>query len=106
MFMIIEGAYGRLTGLLMNFCRKLSVSLRSEEGQALVEHSLLIGISTAAAGTVAVLMDHPLIVIAVLVALFISLLFWKPKVLVTVLLIALLLLVSVFVYRLAEYGHL
>lgn len=87
----------------MHWYRQTQEALYCEKGQTLVEHSLLVG---SISGSVAAFRDHPFIVLAALGVLAILLLFWKPKWLVTIVLIAVVLGVGLFVYRWIEHGSL
>ena len=89
----------------LTFYSKFQKLLSDEKGQTLVEYSLLLGISSALSGAIATFLDHPFIAIVMLVVLFYFVPFWKPKVLAIVVFVALLLLVILFIYRWAQYGH-
>lgn len=82
--------------------KELDSIIGSEEGQALVEHSLLIGSIT---GSFAIVRDHPYLIIALGILLLILLLFWKPKLFATLIFMAILVAIIVFIYRWVEYGH-
>ena len=92
----------KLDGVFHELCIKIQSLPSNEKGQALVEYSLLLGISSVFSGVIAILRDHSIIVITIMMAFLIFFLFWKPKVTATVVFIMLLLYVF---YRYVEYGH-
>jgi len=93
---------GKGNGLLLNLHGKLHTVLCSEKGQTLVEHSLIIG---SISGSLAIVRDHPYLIIGIAIALLILLLFWKPKFFATLVFIAVLLAIIFFIYRWVEHGH-
>jgi hypothetical protein len=103
--MIYRDKTEKLNGLFPKCYIRLQSLLRSERGQTLIEYSLLLGISSAISSFIAIFRNQSVIVIAIIIVLFIFLLFWKPKVLATIVVIALLLSVLLFIYRWVEYGH-
>jgi uncharacterized membrane protein len=80
----------------------LNTVLCSEEGQALVEHSLIIG---SISGSLAIVRDNPFLVVGIAVILLIILLLWKPKLFATVVFIVVLTAILFFIYRWVQYGH-
>ena len=92
----------KVEDLILYIHHKLKTVLGSENGQALVEHSLLIGSIT---GSLAIVRDHPYLLIGLAIVLLILLLFWKPKLFATIIFIAVLLAIVFFIYRWVEYGH-
>jgi hypothetical protein len=88
--------------LILNVHRKLHTVLCSEKGQTLVEHSLIIG---SISGSLAMVRDHPYLIIGIAILLLILLLFWKPKLFATLVFIAVLLAIVFFIYRWVEHGH-
>jgi uncharacterized membrane protein len=87
---------------IMKVRRRLASVLCSENGQALVEHSLLVGSIT---GSLAAVRDHPYLVIGIAILLLILLLFWRPKIFATIIFIAVLIAIVFFIYRWVEFGH-
>jgi len=94
-----------LKGLFPEFYRSARTVLSSEEGQALVEHSLLLGISGAISSAIGILQDQYLIIIGIVMVLLISLLFWKPKLFLAIVLAVVIISILLFVYRWVELGH-
>jgi len=94
------------TGEANNFIpkvhHKLDTVLSSEQGQTLVEHSIIIG---SISGSFAVVRDHPYLMIGIVIVLLILLLLWKPKLFATLVFIAVLLAIVLFIFRWVEYGH-
>ncbi|GEM_PF-6297339 len=76
--------------------------LRDEGGQALVEHSLIV---SSLSGLIAIFRGNPYVVIGIIAVLIIILLFWRPKVLVTLVFIAVLVAIAFFIIRWVEYGY-
>lgn len=87
---------------MLKIRHQLHTTLCSEKGQALVEHSLIIGSIT---GSLAIVRDHPYLMVGTAVILLILLLFWKPKIFATLVFIAVLLAIVFFIYRWVEHGH-
>ncbi len=79
-----------------------SACLCSEKGQAVVEHSLIVGSVSA---SFAMVRDNPYLIIGIALLLLIILLFWRPKLLATIVFIAVIATVLYFVYRWVEFGH-
>jgi hypothetical protein len=77
--------------------------LDDENGQTLVEHSLLIG---GISSSIAVFRDHFILVLVAIIILLGVLLFWKPKFFAAIVLTAVILGILLFVYRWVENGHL
>jgi len=75
---------------------------RSERGQTLIEHGLLLGISSTVIG---IFHNDLIIALAVTALVLIILLVWKPRILVTIAVIAVLLTILFFAYRFVKYGH-
>jgi hypothetical protein len=69
----------QLDGLLLTFYTRIQRLLSGEDGQTLVEYSLLLGISSAISSSIAIFREHRLIVIAIMIVLLIFLLFRKPR---------------------------
>jgi Flp pilus assembly pilin Flp len=92
-------------GIFRELCIKIQSLPRNEKGQALVEYSLLLGISSVFSGVIAFLGDHSIIVITIMMAFLIFFLFWKPKVTATVVFIMLLLYGLLLLSHYVEYGH-
>ena len=96
----------KLDGVFHELCMKIQSLPSNEKGQALVEYSLLLGgISSVISSVIAILSDHSIIVITIMMAFLIFFLFWKPKVTATVVFIMLLLYGLLLFYRYREYGH-
>ena len=95
----------KLDGVFHKLCIKIQSLPSNEKGQALVEHALLLSISSVFSGVVAICQDHSVIVITIIVAFLIFFLFWKPKVTAIVVFIMLLLYGLLLFYRHVEYGH-
>jgi len=93
---------GKTDELLLKAHQKLCSVLSSEKGQTLVEHSLVIGSIT---GSLAMVRDHPYLMIGIGILLLILLLFWKPKLFATLIFIFVLVAIVFFIYRWVEYGH-
>ena len=93
---------GKGDDLTLSVQKKLHSVLCSERGQTLVEHSLIIG---SISGSFAIVRDHPYFVIGIAILLLILLLFWKPKLFATLVFIAVLLAIMLFIYRWVEHGH-
>ena len=93
---------GKANSLILNVHSKLHTVLCREEGQTLVEHSLVIG---SISGSFAIVRDHPYLIIGIAILLLILLLFWKPKLFATLVFIAVLLAIVFFIYRWVEHGH-
>jgi len=93
---------GKANNIILNAPQKLHRVLRSEKGQTLVEHSLIIG---SISGSFAIVRDHPYLIIGIAILLLILLLFWKPKLFATLVFIAVLLAIVFFIYRWVEHGH-
>jgi len=93
---------GKGDDLTLSVQKKLHSVLCSERGQTLVEHSLIIG---SISGSFAIVRDHPYLVIGIAILLLILLLFWKPKLFATLVFIAVLLAIVLFIYRWVEHGH-
>ena len=95
----------KLDGVFHELCIKIRSIPSNEKGQALVEYSLLLVISSVFSSAIAVLGDHSVIVITIMMAFLIFIIFWKPKVAATVFFIMLLLYGLLLFYRYTEYGH-
>lgn len=95
----------KLDGVFHELCKKIQSNQSNEKGQALVEYSLLLVISSAFSGFIAILRDHSIIVNTIMIALLVFFLFWKPKVIATVVFTLLLLYALLLFYRYVEYGH-
>jgi hypothetical protein len=91
-------------GVFHELCIKIQSLPSNEKGQALVEYSLLLVISSVFSSAIAVFQDHSILVITML-AFFLFFLFWKPGVTATVVFIMLLLYGLLLFYRYVEYGH-
>jgi len=63
---------------------------------------LLLGISSTVIG---IFQNHLIIALAVTALVMIILLLWKPRILVTIAVIAVLLTILFFAYRFIKYGH-
>ena len=94
-----------LSDLFPEFNRRVQTVLRSEKGQTLAEHSLLLGISGAISSAIGILQDRYLIITGIVMVLLISLLFWKPKLFLAIVLATVILAVLLFIHRWVEYGH-
>ena len=94
-----------LSDLFPEFNRRVQTVLCSEKGQTLAEHSLLLGISGAISSAIGILQDRYLIITGIVMVLLISLLFWKPKLFLAIVLATVLLAVLLFIHRWVEYGH-
>jgi hypothetical protein len=96
-----------LNGLISKFYGKVQKTFRSEKGQTLVEHSLLLGIFSFVANAVDIFQNQRFFTFAVVIGIasLILLLFWKPRIFGAIVLIAVLIFILLFVFRWAEYGH-
>jgi Flp pilus assembly pilin Flp len=91
----------KLDGVFHELCIKIQSLPSNEKGQALVEYSLLLVITSVFSSVIAIFQDHSIIVITIM-AFLLFFLFWKPKVTATVVFIMLLLY---GLYRYVEFGH-
>jgi hypothetical protein len=95
----------KLDGVFHALCIKIQSLPSNEKGQALVEYSLLLVISSGFTSVIATLQDHSILAITIM-AFLLFFLFWKPKVTVTIVFIMLLLYgLLLFYRRYVEYGH-
>jgi hypothetical protein len=76
--------------------------LRNEKGQTLIEHGLLLGLSSS----VGLTQNHLIIFLAVIGLILLIMLLWKPRVLIVLIIIAALAAASFFAYQWVKYGHL
>ena len=74
--MIYRDKNEKLSGPFLKYYRNNTI-LHDEKGQALVEYSLLLAVSSAISSSVAFFMDNSLIIIIAVVAVLVFLLFWK-----------------------------
>jgi hypothetical protein len=93
---------GKATDLMLNIHHKVNGLLGNEKGQALLEHSLIIG---SISGSLTIVRDNPYLMVGIVIVLLILLLFWRPKVFATIIIISVLLAIGFFIYRWVEYGH-
>lgn len=93
---------GKATDLKLGIGHKLTTLFCNEEGQALVEHSLIIG---SISGSLAIVRDNPYLMVGLIIVLLILLLFWRPKTFATIVIIAVVVAILFFIYRWVEYGH-
>lgn len=91
-----------LNGPFLKVCRNTQNVLRNEKGQTLIEHGLLLGLSSS----IGITQSHLTIFLAIIGLVLLILLLWKPRTLITVVIITALMAASFFVYRLIKYGHL
>jgi len=87
----------------MKLRRRIQNIFDSEHGQTLIEHSLLIG---GMSSSIAIFRDHFILVLVAIVILLGVLLFWKPKIFATIVIVAVILAILLFVQRWVENGHL
>ena len=92
-----------LKDFFLKCCGNVQNILRSEKGQTLIEHGLILGVISSVGS---VMQNHLTIAIAIMALVLIVLLFFKPRILVTVVIIAGVLAILLFIYRWVNYGHL
>jgi uncharacterized membrane protein len=92
---------GKGKDLRLKVHRLLHTTLCTEKGQALIEHSLIIG---SISGSLAIVRDNPYLVLGIVLVLLIILLFWKPKLFTTLVFMVIVLVILYFIYRWVEYG--
>jgi Flp pilus assembly pilin Flp len=91
-----------LNGPFGKICINTRNVLRNEKGQTLIEHGLLLGLSSS----IGITQNHLIIFLAVIGLILLILLLLKPRVLIALIIIAALTAASFFVYRWVKYGHL
>lgn len=94
----------KLDGVFHELCTKIQSLPSNEKGQALVEYSLLLSVSSVFSSFIAILGDHSIIVITIMMPFLFLFLFWKPKI-AAVVFIMLLLYGLLLISRYVEYGH-
>jgi hypothetical protein len=91
-----------LNGPFRTICGNTRGVLRNEKGQTLIEHGLLLGLSSS----IGITQNHLIIFLAVIGLILLILLLRNPRILITLVIIAVLTAASFFVYRWVKYGRL